>query len=582
MAFFDIVEHLQAMWPLYVALSLLLFGILAALISFGVQENRYARYQELLKEQSNSVRVFVIDIPHGSVTYFNVTSISNIKKITLSQFYQHFPISEQKKVINWINAVADPEAQAPDFLETDVNDLSARKQYFSLLQVESVDRDKQIIHLESYLLKYMSPTQSDSSGVDYHGLSTVSDFEKALSSKRSKRGACICFRFGMKKTQDKDREIDPLTFNQFKNCLYPFVEGKRFLIARSQNELVLADIAIIERAKMHFLAKNGLNALSRYLALNGLTSSIEINVGIAPNILFGGDGQAALTASCRMAEIAFDENEAIIWYEKSRETRTERKDFYRDEVENLISKREFSYSFRPVYDIGKETVMGYLTKVDPLNPAFKSLEELKERAMQVSEDRQLFVAIAREIIPNFIDVRMEESDKLFYPVRFDEKGYMLSVFSRMAKAKFANLVFLFNESDLRSRLDPDDTDAFLEDLRLIKAKGYEVALLLDQTELTLPAPLYSGFDAFFCSFAFVGNASEMDSRIRARLHSLVEKLLKYDKPIIATDIIGWASIELLVRSGMNYISAEEFAPYDRMIGLLPPKSVRRVSEMVKK
>jgi hypothetical protein len=117
-------------------------------------------------------------------------------------------------------------------------------------------------------------------------------------------------------------------------------------------------------------------------------------------------------------------------------------------------------------------------------------------------------------------------------------------------------------------------------MRLIKAKGYEVALLLSESDLLLPPNLYNAFRLlrrFLRLRRF--SATGMDTRIRSELHALVEKLLKYNKPIIASDIDGWNAIELLVRSGLNYISSESFAPYNQMIVPLPPKNVRKVQDM---
>ena len=158
---------------------------------------------------------------------------------------------------------------------------------------------------------------------------------------------------------------------------------------------------------------------------------------------------------------------------------------------------------------------------------------------------------------------------------------MLHVFAKIPQSKAANLIFLFRENDLRTHLDPNATDNMIEDLRQIKAKGYDVGVLLEQSELTLPSEIYGVFDYFVVSFSFAGNASEMDSRIRAKLHSLVERLLKYHKPIVATDIQGWASIELLVRSGMNYVSSQDLDPYDPMILPLAQKSLRKIVDFTK-
>ena len=189
--------------------------------------------------------------------------------------------------------------------------------------------------------------------------------------------------------------------------------------------------------------------------------------------------------------------------------------------------------------------------------------------------------MAKNILPIFVSERKDETEALFYPVRTEERGYMLTTFARLSKAKQSHIVFIFEEVDIKSHFYPTNPDAVIDDMRAIKAKGYEVALFLNEGELELPPQVYTAFDYFVCGFAFAGSASEMDTQIRSQLHALVEKLLKYGKPIIATDIEGWASIELLVRSGLKYISSESFAPFDQMILPVPQKSIKRVKDMTK-
>ena len=141
------------------------------------------------------------------------------------------------------------------------------------------------------------------------------------------------------------------------------------------------------------------------------------------------------------------------------------------------------------------------------------------------------------------------------------------------------MVFLFNESDVQGSLSSIDVDSILEYMKLVKVKGYEVGLFIDTQELKLPTRLYGAFDYFAVGFAFAGSASDMDALVRSQLHALVEKLLKYHKPIIATDVEGWASIELIVSSGMRYVSSETFAPFDLMMNPPSPKSLKRIKEI---
>ncbi len=569
-------------WPIIVVGALLFILAVVMIITFLIAEKRDVKFRNSINELSSSVRVFVINVPAGSVDYFNMSSISNVRHQTLSQFYQQFPISEQKKVITWINSLTDPMANPPMFLETDIHDTKVHKQYFSMLQANSVDKEKQIIHLESYLLKYMTASRGNSSST--HGLSTMKDLTKAIESNSKKRGITACYRFLYKKIQDKDKEIDPVKFNQIKNAIFPFLQGynKRFLLQADGNDLIFSDLHVQERAKSLYLLHSVRNSINRYLSINGIANLIDIRIGVVEHSAITADGATIISQAKKTAEIAFEDKNILLWYEKGKEAISMFNDSsYRTEVERIINEKKLNYYFRPIYSVDKAKTIGYFCKSEPKDTYFDSMEELKDYALRTEDDRDLFATVAKNTLPLFVSERQSELQMLFYPVRIEERGYMLTVFARILKSSAAHIVFLFEENDIRNALANSSPEMIVEDMRLIRAKGYEVGLLLKEGELLLPPEIYSAFDYFICEFAFAGSAAEMDALNRSRLHGLVEKLLKYRKPIIATDIEGWPSIELLVRSGVRYISSESFAPYDPMILPLPPKSVRRINDFKK-
>ena len=563
-------------WPVYASIAILGVLVVLILISYAINRHQMDRYKKEIEDQSNSVRVFVVDIPHDKVTYFNVTSLSDVKTYTLGEFYQHFPIAEQKKVINWINALGDPGTSAPEFLEVDVQDSKFKRQTFSLLQVEKVDKKKQVIHLLSYLMKFMS----SSFGSPRRGLSSIKEYQAAMETNPRKKGVTGAFRFAYKKIADKDKEIDPVAFNQLKNALFPFVTGKRMLLQCSGNELVLVDFRLSDRASELYLFRSGINSISRYLSLNGLLSEIEVRVGVVEHRRLKGEADAIIEQARNTAALAFEGNDKVLLSEKTREILNPLSDStYRTEVERIINEKRLTYTFRPIYDVERGKTIGYFSKASPKDTYFDSMDELKDYAVRTEDDKILFATVARETIPLFLAERPDETQSLFYPVRLEERGYMLLAFSKLQKAKSAHIVFLFTETDFRDKLDTTNPDAFVDDITAIKAKGYEVGLFLDTSDLQLPPSIYWAFDYFVCGFAFAGSAAEMDALVRSKLHALVEKLLKFGKPIVATDIEGWASIELLVRSGINFISAEVFAPFDVMMNPISPKSLKRIRDM---
>ncbi len=577
-----LLEFLSQHWPAILVALVLLAGLVFLIVTFAMDIHRRREYEASLFDKVNSVRVYVINLPQNAVSYFNVLSLGKVKRESLNDFYRHFPSSEQKRVMNWINAIAESGTDESDLLEVDVNDTFDKKQYFSTLQVEAVDSKRKIIHLQSYLFKYMASSKSGSSGVNHHGLSTSKDFAKAINAKGKKKGVSIVYRFIYKKTQKKDRDIDPLVFNQLKNALAYILPPKGFLIACSGNELMLSDVQISERAKALFLARSGLILANRCLSLNALSNQIEVRCGAVEHYAHPASAEDIIAEARKMAELAYEEDQSIVWYEKGKENQAFLKDSsYRTEVERIISEKKLVYFFRPIYAVKEGRPIGYFAKAEPKDTYFDSMDELKDYAARTQDDKELFTTVARNVIPLFVSERLSREEKLFLPVRTEERAYMLSVFPRIAKAKEANLVFLFDESDLLAHMDPGNPGSVNADILGIKAKGFEVAVYLDKAELTLPSVVYPAFDYYVCGFANSGSAAEMDARIRAKLHALVEKLLKYKKPIIATDIQGWGPIEILVRSGLEYISSQDFAPYDAMILPIPAKAMRKVGDMKK-
>ena len=574
----DFVSFLQEYGYYYLAVGILLLLAIILIVSFFIAKKHHTRYRNMLEEQSNSVRIFIVDVANDNVKFFNVTTLRKVSECTLGQFYQHFPVSEQRKVINWINALSDPGTSCPDYLETDINDEHTRKHYFSLLQVDYVDREKKLIHIQSYLMKYLVATKNG--GENNYGLSTVKEFGEAFTVSNRKKGFSACYRFTYKRLPDKDKDIDPLLFNQMKNALFPFVAGRRYLLQCSGNDLLFSDLRLSEKAKILYLVRAGLNSINRYLSLNSLTSVLDVKVGIVEHGHFQGDSSSIIETAQNTAALAYEDNETVLFYEKGRNIQGAYADSaYRTEVERIIEEKRIHYYFRPIYSVEKEKVYGYFTKAAPFDAYFDSIDDLKEYAHRTEDDRALFATIARDTLHIFLAENNDDANKLFFPVRMDERAHLLGTFSKLSRSKSAHMVFMFNESDIFSSLGGFDADAVIEFMRLIRAKGYEVGLFLGSSELKLPTRVYAAFDYFVVSFGFAGSASEQDARIRSQLHALVEKLLKYQKTIIASDIEGWASIDLIISSGLRFISSESFAPYDVMMTPPSPKSLKRIKEI---
>ncbi|MDY2913120.1 MAG: hypothetical protein SOV58_00595 [Candidatus Enteromonas sp.] len=581
----EIVAEFLKHWPIYVSLFLLLLAILAMVISLCVASASRERFEREIDSTINSSRIYILDVIRHKVRYFNVMSPSDISpEEPLSDFYNRFPSSERPGILAWINGLTDENAEnVPDYYEIDINVKNTKRTYFSMLEVDSIDRESGIIHLQSYLLK--SLTSNPKTQGEGHGLSSLKQYESAMAASSKRKGYTLAVRFRFRSIQERSDPLDPLSSNQIRNVIFPLCGNRQLLLKLDGNCFVIGDFHASAKPDGLRFAKSLSVAISRYLSLNSKLAKIDFRIVLVEHRLFQNRSEAILEQANKTAIYAFEEGNKVILYERGREAMLENYEdpssTFRTEVERIVHDNKISVKFRPIFDVKNERVYGYLSKATPFNSYFESMKDLHDYAFKTGDDKALFSTVARNTIPTFLAENRLKSARLFLPVYFEDRAFMLSVLAKMSGVASSNLVFLFSESDVKSHYDPESDDNIVENIREIKAKGYEVGIFFEDPELSLPSSLYESYDYFVCGFGFAGSATSMDAKIRSKLHSLVEKLLKYKHPIIASDIEGWDAIEIIVRSKVNFISSDAFAPYDPM--LMPPavKSIRKIKEMKK-
>ena len=112
-------------------------------------------------------------------------------------------------------------------------------------------------------------------------------------------------------------------------------------------------------------------------------------------------------------------------------------------------------------------------------------------------------------------------------------------------------------------------------LKNLQHHKFELAMLMKDKNLLLDPTVYFNFDYFVAGAAMIGEIKR-NNRIRLSIHSLIESLLKYHKPIIATDIEGWQAIELIIKSGLNAVSSETIVSSNEMLLPIEKKKIDKL------
>ena len=144
------------------------------------------------------------------------------------------------------------------------------------------------------------------------------------------------------------------------------------------------------------------------------------------------------------------------------------------------------------------------------------------------------------------------------------------------------MVLVYYEQELVDLANIDD-DSIITEIKTFKSKGYEVALELNDNDLTLSPNIYGSFDFFVVDAnANLKIGNKFSQRALYNFRGLVEKLLKYNRPIVAADIPDWDSVELMKSLGINLVSSEVISPKDENVLPIPLKSVMKIKNIKNK
>ena len=561
---------------------LITFGFLGALllgilVSFIIAQIKARHYGSEFEEASNSLRVFIIDTKNDQVRFFNRSRLQKKKTTTITAFYNQFPANERDKIITWIGDLLDDTPNTPKYLEINVLINYNKKSFFSLLQVSKVDHEKGLIYLESYLLKYMYAQRSFNSGKGIRKFVSREKFIQTLTLNHQAKGATFAINFYNKRTLDN--EISHLVFAQIKNVLVSYIAPYRPMLEHNDNQIIISDLRIIQRTNMLAFINTLISEINRLLLISSEKDSIGYSIGIAENKHFYNEYDKMLDTVIELSEIAKEDGKEFLIYEVGKNMAAENDAMhYRTEVERIIQDKKIKYLYRPIYNVGKGRMLGYEASFAPLDSFFDSVEELKSYAQRTEDDKELFSTISRNSITRFIQERDGVSLRLFFPVSINELNYVNRTFAHISSIKEANIVLILNEDELLN-LPKANSESMIQMIKSFKTKGYEISLLLNDNETALSSSTYEAFDYFLISVSSHITNRKLQNRQLPTFQSLIEKLLRYHKPIIATNVPTWSLVEYVIKLGIELVSSDCIAPADVNVLPLTKKAITKLKAM---
>lgn len=529
--------------PAIVLTVIVIFLVLVLAIFWIITQYSNHRYSGYIKNSVNSVRSVIVDLDKQQVRFFNRSYLRSVRTVPLERYYWQFSKRDAKKLNEWFNELLKKNGQAENSCDVEVRLHRARRYYRSLLQVVNVDYDRKIINLDSYLFLKLSR----------HRLSLLGEEDNKVKLTVGNRGYTANFRFTAISLTGIKGEISRLLYMQLKEIAAGMISnGQKEMIDTGKGEFAIVDFRSTDRNEgLNFIHRVN-NQMRKFLEINGNLNRVNISVGLVSNSYYRHNLKKIIEKAKAMSEIAYQKNTLIITYSKNMKNNLE-EDKFDSEIEQIIKKKQIAYNFESVYGIKRERTIGYIVMPTPIDTSAKTMAELYTRSVKTGENKQLLNVILKDSITAFSSGENRDT-VLFRHLKFSETENFFNAIRNITK--HVNQAVIFDEYDISYSSNEDKE--FVNKIKKYQENKIDICLALSDKSLVLDHKIYALFDYFFVYTNVSGHKRDEASNLAVR--TIIEKLMKYGKPIILANIDTWSTIELFIRSGVEYVASPMITP----------------------
>lgn len=561
---------------LLVLLAVAIFVVIVVSMILSNHENVNVKKKFELAE--NTTRIICIDAKNNKVRYFNKSDIEHQVVCSVEEFLNNFPTEEKVRFEKWIDELLSTKKNVSDYLEVDVIFEREKKSYYSFLQLQKLDKRKKIIHLESYVMKYLDVKNK----TDKKKLSniTVTNIEQMLTIEKMKnknKGSFLFVAFRNTKIQDEDDDkVSSLFFVCAKNIIAPYLTSNCTIADYSQSSFTIYYPGISSRKNLLRLMHSISKTISKYLKINSYNEDYNYSI---TGTLINEDNctyKQLVRNTKSISVTAMDHNDHIMIYDDNSVSSVEITSSYENEFNTLISKRDFKILYQPVINIKTGAILAYNSTIKCNNTIFSNIQELKEYAYKVGKIKDLFTMFNKKILSRYLNENISNV-KLIYNVSVLEREHVAKSFSHIAGIDSEDIILTFSELEISEWLSEEEE--IISSINNLKEHGYKVALKIDKKELLLTNELMKVFDYFILDSELIKDCRRSGRSILI-IHTLIDTLKSYDKNIIAYGLDTNNSMYLICKMGIKYVSSNLISQADEMILPIEKKKLSKVMTLV--
>ena len=569
----------------FLIIILLVIVIALATTFYIISINKDKKFREQVDYESTTTRIYIIDVKKNKIVQLNKSDMGNRVTYDLFSFYTSFHPNDTERVKNWIFQICVNPKTADEYLEADILLNNNKKLCFTLLRLLEYNAEHGLIHLESHILKYITPKNAPKKKNDNRiptGIVKRSQILSIINHNKSLAGFSYCVRFfyTRQKVISNDK-IERYMVMNLKNTIYPYASNPkvpRQILDNGDSELFIFDTRISNRESALQLANSIAHSIKKQMEVNGFSGFINFAIGVVENGQFYQDYDT-IEEKAREACISGQTNgNEIVFYQRNVNANSDMVK-YSEQIDHLLNDGVLRYLYRPIINAKTSQTIGYFNYVKAYDSPFSSFSEMSKYASRINKNQELFALVAKNVIAKFNSERQSSNMSLFLTVSMIDINSIPSVINQIHFHDKVDIVLVFDEQEVNE--NSHNAELLISTLTSLKNNGFELALSLKDKNLLLDDKVYFLFHYFIVGSAMMEDVKH-NNRIRLSLYALIESLLKYNRPIIATDLEGWQAVELIIKSGISYISSDVVAPSNDMLLPVDKKKMEKVVQMADK
>lgn len=528
-------------------------GIIFLSVYFGLLNHLEKTHDKEIRDLTNASRIYVVDVKNDKIKYFNSAHLKDRRSLSITMFYNQYSSKEREKIINWLGDLLDQNTQTPRFLEAKIFVKSEKQSIPTMLEVQKIDFDKQLIFLESHVLQTEFKARRRGYKLGFDRQDYV--YKKILMS--NGKGTTLFFNFYNKLTKTSD--ISQIMYADLRDIILSFASEDILILEHQIGQILITNFNIKTKNEILTFVSEIEAKVNRFLSIKSYSDEIYYSVGIIDNAENFRDVNALVKNVVLVSELCKTSSQKIAFFEESKLLlKDDDSNQFNSGVDDIIENNRLNYYFQPIFDVDRGKIVAYKSTIVPNDSFFKDMTTLRSFALRTEADKELFSTIVRNTISRFVQEKNDYGLKLVFEVSFNELSYAAKVLSRTEGVNDVNLVLVLKEEDLSELPDDYEDEQIMNIIRQFKSKGYSVALEIDDDILTLSPELYSVFDYFNLSVASHIQKKNAGKNLPS-FQGLIEKLLHYNKQIVASDIQSWDIVELVYKLGISMICSDAIA-----------------------